>query len=73
MVRVVRPGGKVVVGDFTEKGFDMVSAVHRGEGRVHRRSDITVDAAAAILAAAGCHVREEKRSRFKIVTWLERT
>jgi 2-polyprenyl-3-methyl-5-hydroxy-6-metoxy-1,4-benzoquinol methylase len=73
MVRLVRPGGKVVVADYTEEGFAMVSAIHRREGREHLRSSVTVEKAAAILSEGGCMARGATRSRFKSVVWLERT
>jgi ubiquinone/menaquinone biosynthesis C-methylase UbiE len=53
MARVVAAGGRVVVADFDERGFELVAHVHADEGRVHPRSAATVAAAAAELGRAG--------------------
>lgn len=42
MARVVRPGGVIIVADFSEAGFDLVARVHREEGHEHPRSNATV-------------------------------
>jgi ubiquinone/menaquinone biosynthesis C-methylase UbiE len=35
MLRVVKPGGKVVLADFSPRGFQMVARAHRAEGKIH--------------------------------------
>jgi hypothetical protein len=52
-VRVVKPGGLIVLADFTAAGFEMVSRIHAAEGRVHPEGPVTVDWARGFLAAAG--------------------
>lgn len=37
IVRVVRPGGRVVLADFNSRGFAILQRVHRAEGRDHER------------------------------------
>lgn len=49
MARVLRPGGLMLLADFTEEGFDMVSRVHRLEGGEHPRTDARVSDCAAIV------------------------
>lgn len=53
MARVVRPGGTVIVADFDEEGFELLSRVHRAEGREHPRTAATLPQALAELAQAG--------------------
>jgi ubiquinone/menaquinone biosynthesis C-methylase UbiE len=53
LVRVVRPGGLIVLADFTATGFEMVSRIHAAEGRAHPEGQVTVDWARRFLAAAG--------------------
>ena len=53
MGRVLAVGGTVVIADFDDQGFEIVSRVHRAEGREHPRTAATVSAAADELAAAG--------------------
>jgi ubiquinone/menaquinone biosynthesis C-methylase UbiE len=38
MVRVTRPGGKILLADFSPRGFQIVARSHRAEGRVHPRA-----------------------------------
>ena len=35
MCRVLRPGGKLVLADFSESGFALMDAIHKAEGRIH--------------------------------------
>ena len=35
MVRVVKPGGKVVLADFSPRGFQIIAREHRAEGKTH--------------------------------------
>jgi ubiquinone/menaquinone biosynthesis C-methylase UbiE len=37
MLRVVRPGGKLVLADFSPRGFQNIARAHRAEGKVHPR------------------------------------
>lgn len=37
ILRVVRPGGKIVLADFSERGFAIMDRIHRSEGRRHLR------------------------------------
>ncbi len=53
MARVVEVGGVLLIADFDEQGFELVSRVHRAEGREHPRTAATVSAATDELLAAG--------------------
>ena len=37
MVRVVKPGGKVVLADFSPRGFQIIAREHRAQGKTHPR------------------------------------
>ncbi len=37
MLRVVRPGGKLVLADFSPRGFQNMARAHRAEGKTHLR------------------------------------
>jgi len=50
VVRVVRPGGALVLADFSREGFDFVSRVHAAEGGVHPEGPATLDWARGFLA-----------------------
>jgi ubiquinone/menaquinone biosynthesis C-methylase UbiE len=63
IARVLMPGGRLVVSDFTEKGFDILEELHREEGSGHdRHAGETVDGFAARLADAGmkCVARDRR-------------
>jgi ubiquinone/menaquinone biosynthesis C-methylase UbiE len=53
MARVVRAKGIVIVADFDEQGFELVSRIHHAEGREHPRTAVTVSHAADELTAMG--------------------
>ena len=53
MARVVAVGGAMLIADFDEHGFEIVSRVHRAEGREHPRTAVTVSVAIDVLAVAG--------------------
>jgi ubiquinone/menaquinone biosynthesis C-methylase UbiE len=37
MLRVLKPGGKLVLADFSPRGFQSIARAHRAEGKVHPR------------------------------------
>ncbi len=37
ILRVVKPGGKIVLADFNKRGFAIMNKVHRQEKRIHER------------------------------------
>jgi ubiquinone/menaquinone biosynthesis C-methylase UbiE len=55
MARVVEVGGVLLIADFDDQGFELVSRVHRAEGHEHPRTAATVSAANDELVASGFH------------------
>jgi SAM-dependent methyltransferase len=53
LLRVVKPGGLVVLADFSAEGLEMVSRVHSTEGLVHTEGPVTVDWARGFLTGLG--------------------
>jgi ubiquinone/menaquinone biosynthesis C-methylase UbiE len=53
IVRVVRPGGVLVLADFSREGFDFAARVHAVEGAVHPEGPATLDWARGFLAGLG--------------------
>lgn len=53
ITRRVRSGGVFVVAEFDPPGFELVSKVHREEGRHHRVGPVTVAAAVSLLDRLG--------------------
>lgn len=58
MKRLLRPGGKIVLSDFNEKGMGIINACHEREGRVHDHSKHDLDEAKAYFAEKGFEVSE---------------
>lgn len=73
MVRSLRVGGQVILADFTEEGFALVSHVHRLEGGKHPRYGIRVDAAARQVAGWGFARSPDILGFFHDVAVLTRT
>ncbi len=53
IVRVLKPGGVLVLADFSREGFDFAARVHAAEGNVHPEGPVTLDWARGFLAAIG--------------------
>lgn len=53
MARVLKDEGLIVIADFDEEGFNLVSSVHREDGREHPRTATTVTFAQVELLRAG--------------------
>lgn len=51
--RVLRPGGIVILADFSPEGLAFVARVHREEGRAHPVSGVTPESSAAFLSMRG--------------------
>lgn len=57
IVRVLRPGGRVLLADFDAAGFRLFDRLHRAEGRTHERFRYRWPHLLARLRAAGLTVR----------------
>ncbi len=63
IARVLMSGGRLVVADFTDRGFDILKEIHREEGQGHdRHTGETVDGFAARLDDVGmkCVCRDRR-------------
>jgi ubiquinone/menaquinone biosynthesis C-methylase UbiE len=72
MVRVLRDDGVVIVADFTEEGFELVSSMHREDGREHPRSATTVSFAQEELVRAGLQTVARTAGNFHDVVVLRK-
>lgn len=64
LARVVGPEGTVVMADFSDAGFDLVSRVHRESGGEHARSAVTMNAACATLESLGWQMQRREHRHF---------
>lgn len=53
LARTVRPGGSLIVADFSEEGLELVARVHREEGGDHVCSEVTLEQAVAQFQELG--------------------
>lgn len=64
LMRVVRPGGKIVLADFSPEGFRLVAEVRAAEGADHPEGPVTMDWAREYLRALGASEDALKEARF---------
>jgi ubiquinone/menaquinone biosynthesis C-methylase UbiE len=72
MSRLVRPGGAIVLADFTEEGFAMVASVHRADGREHPRSGSTLEGAQEFLCSLDWLEEGRAEAHHNAVAWFRR-
>jgi len=71
--RVLRPGGRFVVADFTDEGFEILAGIHEGEGRFHdRRNNMGMDDVAGMLPGYGLECRSRDSRFFEYVVTAEK-
>lgn len=70
MARVLADGGTLVLADFSPEGFDLVSRVHRAEGREHPVAGISVRQATAFLEGAGLRPVGTAQAHLHEVSWM---
>ncbi len=58
LIRVLRAGGKMILSDFTAKGFEVINACHEHEGRSHDRSRHDLDEAKGYFLKKGFSAAE---------------
>lgn len=71
-LRVLKPGGRLVLADFSPDGFALVAHVHESEGRTHSEGPVTLDWARGFLAAMGVQERRLIEGEFHRVTVLQK-
>jgi len=57
MLRVVKPGGRIVIADFSPAGFRIMGRIHASEGRVHPGGRCRMDGLRRRLTASGRRAR----------------
>jgi len=71
--RVLGPGGRFLVADFTHDGFTILERIHRDEGRVHDRlNTVEMDDVALMLPRFGLECRGRDARFFEHVILAEK-
>ena len=60
MLRVVKPGGKIVLADFSPRGFQIVARAHRAEGKIHPHEHYDLRELQRLLRERGLATRVRK-------------
>ncbi len=71
--RVLMPGGRFVVADFTDEGFEILAGIHESEGRFHDRlNNVGMDDVAGMLPDYGLECRSRDSRFFEYVITAEK-
>lgn len=70
--RVLKHSGILIIADFTQKGFELLSKVHRQEGREHSIVGISLNIAETILTKKGFVAIDRKTKHMHDVVVLEK-
>jgi ubiquinone/menaquinone biosynthesis C-methylase UbiE len=68
MARVLKPGGTMIVADFSPEGFDLVARVHASEGQAHPRGPVTAPWAEGFLEGIGLEPQVTVEAEFQRVS-----
>ena len=72
MLRVLAPGGRILLADLTPAGFALVARVHESEGRVHPVGPVTAAAAVDWFASNGFRLLSLEEGHLHAVAVLEK-
>jgi len=67
MLRVVKPGGKIVLADFSPRGFQIIARAHRDEGKTHPREHHNFGELERLLRQRGLTTRRRKGSNQEVL------
>jgi ubiquinone/menaquinone biosynthesis C-methylase UbiE len=67
MLRVLKPGGKLVLCDFSSRGFQIYDRIHRFEGGTHRRLKNGLAEFRRLVRRPGWKTRRLKRCNQEIL------
>jgi len=60
-IRVMSFEGKIVLSDFTNKGFEIIDKIHATDGRIHEKTKITLNEVKKYLRSKGFQVDQYER------------
>ena len=69
-LRLLRPGGKLVLADFNAEGFEIVARMHQAEGKVHPAVRHDFARLQVFLEQRGCRTRLEEGCHEKVLLGL---
>ena len=73
IARVLIPGGRLIISDYTDRGFDILEEIHRTEGRCHdRHAGETVEGVTARRGDVGMRCIERDRRFHQLMVVAEK-
>jgi len=66
LIRVISPEGKIILSDFTRKGFEVLDKIHKMEGNKHEVGEIGLGSIEEYLAKKGFLVKKTQ-TEYQIV------
>lgn len=70
MERVLRPGGTLILADFTPEGFDLLARMHQDEGGEHPVLGVSVDVAQAFFVHKGYSIVSRRSGHHQDISVL---
>jgi ubiquinone/menaquinone biosynthesis C-methylase UbiE len=60
LIRVLTPGGKLIISDFTRKGFSVMDKIHARDGKTHEAGKVSISDAEKYLSKKGFSIKKAK-------------
>ncbi|MDD3905741.1 MAG: class I SAM-dependent methyltransferase [Candidatus Omnitrophica bacterium] len=60
LIRVLAPHGKLIISDFSKKGFDVMNKIHALEGKTHESGKVSLSDAEKYLSNKGFSIKKAK-------------
>ena len=67
LIRVLTPDGKLIISDFSKKGFSIMDKIHGLEGKTHEAGKVSLSDAEKYLAKKGFSIKKAKSAYQHIV------
>ncbi len=60
LIRILAPGGKLVISDFSKKGFSVMDKIHALDGKTHESGKVSLSDAEKYLSKKGFSIKKAK-------------
>jgi len=67
LVRILAPKGRLILADFTDKGFEIMDKIHSLEGNIHETGKVCLDDAELYLANKGFSIKAAESAHQRVI------